>query len=89
MINSIIQTLLKLKFAQDERARKRNDKECTICLTPNPNQSFFVYRIQSKEKKITEKRAFFLWKKGIWGLIKKRKEGFFNCFLLQSVRRTP
>ena len=29
-----------------------------ICLTPKPNQSFFVYRIQSKEKKVTEKELF-------------------------------
>ena len=36
------------------REQKRNDKESMICLTPKPSQSFFVYRIQSKEKIFTE-----------------------------------
>ena len=30
-----------------------------IYLTVKPNQSFFVYRIQSKEKKFKEKELFF------------------------------
>ena len=36
----------------------RNDKESMICLTPKPSQSFFVYHIQRKEKKFTEKELF-------------------------------
>ena len=35
--------------------KKRNNKEFKICLDQKPNISFFVYRLQSKEKKITEK----------------------------------
>ena len=29
-----------------------------LCLTPKPNQSFFVYRIQSKEFFFSEKELF-------------------------------
>ena len=31
-------------------SKKRNDEESMICLTPKPSQSFFIYRIQTKEK---------------------------------------
>ena len=31
---------------------KKNDKESRICLTPKPNQSFFVYRIYKVKKTI-------------------------------------
>ena len=48
MINSIIQAFL--SKLSPIWVSKRNDKESTICLTPKPSQSFFVYCIQSKEK---------------------------------------
>ena len=41
-----------------------------ICLMPKPSQSFFVYRIQSKEKIVTEKDIFK--EKGKWRIEKKK-----------------
>ena len=40
-----------------------------ICLMPKPSQSFFVYRIQSKEKGFTEK--------GKWRIEQKNKKKAF------------
>ena len=37
-------------------SKKRNDKESMICLTSKPGLSFFIYRIQIKEKCFTEKK---------------------------------
>ena len=51
-------------------SKKRNDKESMMCLTPKPSISFFVNRIQSKEK-ITEKGPFK--KKGEWKIEQKMK----------------
>ena len=45
------------------------------CLTLKPSQSFFVYRIQCKEKKITEKELFR--EKGKWGIENKNKKKAF------------
>ena len=45
-----------------------------ICLTPKPGQSFFIYRIQSKEKYLQKKG--FLRKRESEELCKKWKEGF-------------
>ena len=52
--------LLKLKFGPISVIKKRNDKESMLCLTPKPDQSFFVCPIQIKEKKFFfyKKRAF-------------------------------
>ena len=48
-----------------------------ICLTPRPRQSFFVYRIQSKEKNFTEKDLF---KESVeWRIEQKRKDGFLTA----------
>ena len=47
-----------LKFSSLWVSKKRNNKESMICLMPKPNQSFFVYRIQSKEKIFYRKRDF-------------------------------
>ena len=56
MISSIIQALFLLfKFSLIWVSKKRNDKESMIYLTPKPKQSFFVYRIQSKEIFLAEK----------------------------------
>ena len=48
MSRSIIQELFKIRI-QPDMGKKRNDKESMIFLTPKPSQTFFVYRIQSKE----------------------------------------
>ena len=44
------------KFSLIWVSKKRNDKESTICLTPKPNQSFFVYLLalytKQEEKKL-------------------------------------
>ena len=53
--------------------QERNDKESMICLTPKPSQSFFVYRIQSKDFFFTEKELFK--EKGEWTIEQKWKEG--------------
>ena len=46
-----------------------------ICLTLKPSQSFFVYRIQSKEKNFTEKEIFK--EKWEWRIeLKKEKKAF-------------
>ena len=44
----------RLKFSPMWVSKKRNNKESMIYKTPRPSQSFFVYRIQSKEKKRKE-----------------------------------
>ena len=44
-----------------------------ICLTPKPSQSFFVYRIQSKENFFTEM--------GSVKLNKKQKESFLTVLV--------
>ena len=86
MISSIIQALFFLsKFSPIWVCKKRNDKESMFCLTWKPSQSFFVYRIQSKEsflstvykakKKITQKE------KGKWRIEQKMKRILFNCSL--------
>ena len=36
-------------------SKKRNNKESMICLMPQLSQSFFVYRIQSKEIFLSKK----------------------------------
>ena len=58
--------------------KKRNDKESKICLTPKPSQSFFVYRIQSKEKKLRKKS--FSKKRGI-GVLNKKRKGFLTALV--------
>ena len=47
------------------------------CLTPKPSQSFFVYRIQNKEKNLQEKSFLKKWGSGI--LKKKRKEDLLTA----------
>ena len=47
-------------------------------LNAKPNQSFFTYRIQSKEKLSSEKS--FLKEKGKQRVEKKIKRRLFNCF---------
>ena len=49
-----------------------------ICFKPKPSQSFFVYRIQSKENFFffTEKELFK--EKGEWWTEKKTKRRLFN-----------
>ena len=67
--------------------KKRSDKESMICLTPKPNQSFFVYRIQNKKENFHRKRA--LKKRWGGGLNKKqRKEGFLTA-LATAIKRDP
>ena len=68
-------------------SKKRNDKESMICLTPKPNQSFFVCRTHSKEKKFLRNRNF-LRKRESGGLTKKRKKGFFKLLSVRRLRRT-
>ena len=46
-----------------------------ICLMPKPSRSFFVYCIQSKEKKNIEKEPFK--GKGEWGIEPKHKKEAF------------
>ena len=51
-----------------------------IYLTPKQNQSFFVYRIQSKEKKFTEKELFQ--EKGeVEDWTKNKKGGVLTAFV--------
>ena len=47
-------------------------KKSMICLTPKPNQSFFVCCIQSKEKEIFKE-------KGEWRIEQKTKRRLFKC----------
>ena len=77
MISSIIQPFL--KFSQVNK--KRNDKESMICLTPKPSQTFFVYRIQSKEIIFTEKGWVKDWRK-------KWKESFLIA-LATAIKKDP
>ena len=56
-----------------------------ICLTPESNQSFFVYRIQSKEKLLTEKELF---KEKVDQEDKKRKEGFLIA-VATAIKKDP
>ena len=58
--------------------QKRNDQESIICLTSKPSQSFFVYRIQSKEKIFTEKELFN--EKGEWRIEQKTERRLFDRF---------
>ena len=52
MVTSLIKALFhKINSAQYERPRKRNHKECMICLTPTPN----------KKKKKSRKTGIFSW----------------------------
>ena len=57
-------------------SKKRNNKESMVCLTLKPNQSFFVYCIQSKEKKFTEKEVFK--EKEEWRIEQKMKRRLFK-----------
>ena len=57
-----------------------------ICLMPKPSQSFFVYRIQSKEKDFTGKE--FLQEKGNWRIEQKQKEGFLTA-LITAIKKDP
>ena len=52
MIRFIIQGLLELKFSPILESKKRKNKESMICLMAKRIESFLVYRIQTKEKKI-------------------------------------
>ena len=58
-------------------SKKRNDKESMICLTLKPSQSFFVYCIESKEKKFTENELFK--EKWVWRIEKKTKNLFLTA----------
>ena len=49
-----------------------------ICLTLKPSQTFFVYRVQSKEKDFIEKELFK--GKGSGGLNKMQKRCFLTAF---------
>ena len=77
MISFIIQADFLLKFSPIWVRKERNDKESMICLTPEPSQSFFVYRKQSKEKKFTEKELFK--EKKEWRIEQKINRSRFNC----------
>ena len=59
-----------------------------ICLTPKPNQSFFVYRIQSKANFfLTEKELFK--KNWEWRIEQKRKEGYFLNAFATAIKKDP
>ena len=60
-------------------SQKRNDEESMICLMPTPNQSFFVYHIQSKEN-FSQKKSF-LRKGGSGGLNRKQKDIFLTVLV--------
>ena len=65
--------------------KKRNDKESMICLTLKPSQTFFVYRIQSKEKNLTKE---LFKKKGKWRIEEKHQEGFLTA-LAMAIKKDP
>ena len=89
MIRSIIQELLKLEFSRISVSKQRNDKESMTCLTPKPSQSFFAYRIQSKQKKKKNLQIkSFLRKRWNGGLNEKRKEGFLTA-LATTINKDP
>ena len=66
--------LIKLRFCPKLVSRKRNDEEFMNC--QNQAKVFFVYRIQSKEKKFTGKKHCK--ERGNGGLNKKTKRRFLN-----------
>ena len=66
--------------------KKRRDEKFMICLKPKPSQSFFVYRIQSKDFFFTERQVFK--KKWSGGLNKKRKEGYKTA-LATVIKKDP
>ena len=76
-------------------SKKRNNENSMICFTQKPNQSFFVYHIQSKEKLL----FFFLQKKSFlrknesvgWNKQKKTKTKrmLFNCFCCSDEEGPP
>ena len=68
-----------------KKDKKRNDKESMICLMPKPNQSFFVYHIQSKE--IFLQKKSFLRKRGSGSLktaIEEEWNKMFEEFILNA-----
>ena len=67
---------------------KINDKEAMLCLMPKPQQSIFVYHIQSKENFFFTEKQSFLRKRGSIGLNKKRKEGFSTA-LTTAIKMDP
>ena len=76
MISSIIQPLsfIKIQPNMSEQKKKKINKKSMICLTPKPNQSLFVYCIQSKENFLLKRS--FLRKSGSRGLKKIEKKAF-------------
>ena len=65
-----------------------------ICLTLKPSESFFVYRIQNKEKNLQKKS--FSRKRGCGGLSKNRNKSFLTALAIvtkkdptTSVRKHP
>ena len=50
MIRFFIQALFKIKIQPNMSDQEMKREKNLICLTPKPSQSFFVYRIQRKEK---------------------------------------
>ena len=70
-------------------SKKRNDKESIICLTLKPSQSFFGFRLQSKENNFffLQKKSFFK-EKGEWKIEQKRKEGFLTA-LTTVIKKDP
>ena len=67
--------------------QEKNDKESMFYLTPKPSQSFFVCRIQSKEKYFTEKKRLFKEKRE-WRIEQKRKESFLTA-LAAAIKKDP
>ena len=52
-----------------------------ICLTPRSSQSFFVYRIQSKEKNFFLQKKNSLRKRGVEDWTKNEKKAFLTVLL--------